>query len=105
MLHAGIAAVWSDWAFIGYRLSEINARVLEAIHAGEDLRPDHATERLVTRIRAAIVNVPRGNGSDHAALIERDPRITESAFIAVSAGGHVLGTCFHPFDRPSTSLL
>src|SRR5712692_1508540 len=105
MLHTGIATVRSDRAFISRGLGEINARVFEAIHAGENLRPDHATEWLVTGIGSAIVNVPRGNGGDHAILVEGYARIAERSLIAVGTGGHVLGTCFHPLDRPSASFL
>ena len=105
MLHTGIAAVRSDRAFIGHSLSEINAGIFEAIHPGENLRPDHATQRLVTGISATVINVPRGNGSDHVILIQRHSRVTEGALIAVGAGGHVLGACFHPFNRPSPSFL
>src|SRR6266513_1833574 len=59
MLHAGISAIGTDGAFVGYCLTEINAGILEAIYAGKNLRPDHAPEWLVSRICAAIVDVPR----------------------------------------------
>src|SRR5438132_13063553 len=58
VLHPGVSAVWTDGAFVGYCMTEINAGILEAIYAGKNLRPDHAHEWLVCRISGAIVDVP-----------------------------------------------
>ena len=57
MLHARIAAIGPYGALVADRLGEINARILEAIDAGKNLRPNDAAERLVARISAAIINM------------------------------------------------
>ena len=57
MLHARVTAVGANGAFVADRLGEINARILEAIDAGKNLRPDDAAERLVARISAAIIDM------------------------------------------------
>ena len=105
MLHARISAVGSNRTFVSDRLHEIDARVLEAVDAGKYLRPDDAAEGLVTGISAAVVYVARGDSRDHAVFGEGDASVAEGALIAVRAGGHVLGACFHPFNGPSTSFL
>src|SRR2546426_11497116 len=96
MLHAGISAIGTDGAFVGYCLTEINAGILEAIYAGKNLRPDHAPEWLVSRICAAIVDVPRDNRSNHAGSIQRNPGVAKRWFIFIRARGHMLSSCFDP---------
>src|SRR5207245_11468314 len=96
MLHAGISAIGTDGAFVGYCLTEINAGILEAIYAGKNLRPDHAPEWLVSRICAAIVDVPRDNRSNHAGSIQRNPGFAKSSFISMRPRSPVLGPPFPP---------
>src|SRR5262250_2343772 len=105
MLHARVATIGADWAFVGDGLSEINACALETINAGKNLRPDDAAQRFVSRISTAIVNVARTDGGDHAVLIERHTRVAEGALVAMSAGSHVLGAGFNPLDCASSGLL
>src|SRR2546425_12621857 len=102
MLHAGISAIGTDGAFVGYCLTEINAGILEAIYAGKNLRPDHAPEWLVSRICAAIVDVPRDNRSNHAVSFQRNPGVPKSSFFFLRARGHVPGAGFHPPYRVSS---
>src|SRR3989442_9461673 len=96
MLHAGISAIGTDGAFVGYCLTEINAGILEAIYAGKNLRPDHAPEWLGSRVCAPIVDVPRDNRSNRAVSIQRNPGVAQNSFISMRARGHVLGTRFPP---------
>src|SRR5207302_3176138 len=104
MLHARVTAVGANRAFVADRLGEINARVLEAIDAGKNLRPDDAAERLVARISAAIVYVARSDGSDDAIFIERHAGVAEGALVAVGAGSHVLRAALHPLHRLAAGL-
>src|SRR5437879_12536490 len=105
MLHAGISAIGTDGAFVGYCLTEINAGILEAIYPGKNLRPDHAPEWLVSRICAAIVDVPRDNRSNHAVSMQRNPAVAKRSFSSMPARGHVLGAGFRPLDRVRSGLL
>src|SRR5580698_9569435 len=104
MLHTGVPAVGADGAFVGDGLREINAGILEAIHAGKYLRPNDAAQRFVARIGAAIVNVARGDGSDHTVLVEGDAGVAESSLVAVGARSDVFGPRLHPFHRASVSF-
>ena len=104
VLHAGVAAIGADRTFVGDRLREIDARILEAINAGKHLRPDHAAQRLVARIGAAVVDVAGREGGDHAVLVEGDSSVAESSLIAVGARSDVLGARFHPLDRASAGF-
>src|SRR5438094_9082191 len=105
VLHPGVSAVWTHRAFVGHSLAEVNARVLESIHPGKDLSPDHAAERFIARISAAIVDVPRDNRSNHAVSIQPNPGVAKSSFISMRARGHVLGARFHPLYRVSSGFL
>src|SRR5579863_7237305 len=105
MLHTRISAVRADRTFVRHGLREVDAGVLEAIDTRENLRPDHATQRFVSRIRAAVVDMPRLYCRDDAVRIECDERVTKSPLVAMSARRHVLGTCFHPLYRTTTRFL
>ena len=105
MLHARVAAVGPNGTLVGHRLAEVDANVLQAIRGGRHLRPDDAAQRLVARIGAAVVDVPRIDREDHAILVERDPRVAEGALVAVRARGHVLGARLGPLDRARRSAL
>ena len=105
VLHARIAAIGADRTLVGDRLREIDAGILETIDAGKHLRPDHAAQRLVARISAAIVDMPRVNRGDDAILVQRDAGVAKGPFVAVRARSHVLGARFHPLDGTPASLL
>src|SRR5277367_2109446 len=105
VLHARVSAIGADWTFIRDRLSEVDPRILKAIHSRKYLRPDHASQRLVARISAAIINMSRDQAGDHTVLIKRDPGIAEGPFIAMGARRNVFGARLHPFHRSSASLL
>src|SRR6266853_1406456 len=104
MLHARVSAIGADGTLVGDSLPEIDASVLETIHATENLRPDHATQGLIARIGTTIVDVSRVDGGDDAALVEGYARVAEGALIAVSARNHVLGAGLDPLDGSSTGL-
>ena len=91
VLHARIAAIGADGTLVGDDLREVDAQIFQAIGCRRDLRPDDAAQRLIARISAAVVDVPRVDGKDDAVLVERDARVAEGALVAVRAGGHVLG--------------
>src|SRR5260370_34346444 len=81
------------------------AGVLETVHARETLRPDNATEGLVAGIRSAIVDMSRGDGGNHSIFVEGHAGVAKGAFIAVRAGGIVLGPCFDPLHGSATCFL
>src|SRR5579863_7897650 len=85
VLHPRIPAIGADRTLIRNCLYKVDTRILEAIHAREHLRPDYATERLVPRISAAVINVSRRQPGDDAILIERNSRVAKGAFVAVGA--------------------
>src|SRR6267378_5247782 len=105
MLHARIAPIGANWAFVGDGLGEVNACILEAVDTGEDLGPDDASQWFVAWIGSAVVNVARRDRGDHTFVVQRDARVTKSAFVAVSARSHVLGAGFNPLDRTPPGLL
>src|SRR6266568_973532 len=104
MLHPRIAAVWADGTLVGDGLREIDTRILETVDAGKDLCPNHATERLVARVRAAVVDVPRSDPCDNSVPIEGHARVAKRALVPVGAGNVVLRACFDPFHRPPAGL-
>src|SRR5207245_8656683 len=59
VLHARITPIGANGTFVGDRLPEIDASVLEPIYTTENLRPDHAAQGLIARIGAAVVDVSR----------------------------------------------
>src|SRR5438876_11161589 len=85
VLHPGVSAVWTDGAYVGYCLTEINAGILEAIYAGKNLRRDHAPDRLVVRICAAIVDVARESRGNRAVSVARIPGGPERAVPSMRA--------------------
>src|SRR5713226_7859513 len=104
MLHPRIAAVRADGTLVGDGLREIDTRILETVDAGKDLCPNHATERLVAGIRAAVVDVPRSDPCDNSVPIEGHARVAKRALVPVGAGNVVLRACFDPFHGPSAGL-
>src|SRR4051812_31556509 len=98
VLHARISTIGTDGTLIRDDLSEIDARILEPVDARKDLRPDHATERLIARVSAAVVKVSRLNAGDHAIRVQGDTRIEERTLVPVRARLHVLGTSLCPLD-------
>jgi hypothetical protein len=85
MLHARVSAIRADGTFIRDCLAEIDASILESIDPAENLRPDHATQRLIARVSAAVINVARGEGGDDAVFVESDTRVAEGALVAMGA--------------------
>src|SRR5262249_48310859 len=104
VLHPRVAAVRSHGTLIGHHLREVDAATLEAIGTGKHLRPDDTTQGLVARIGAAIVDMARSDGSDHAVLAKSDARVAEGALVALAAGGHVFGPRLHPLAGPPAGL-
>ncbi len=102
VLHARVAAIGAHGTLICDRLRKIYAGVLETVHARENLGPDDATEGLVPGIRSAIVDMPRGDGGNHPVFVEGHTGVAKGAFIAVRAGGIVLGARFDPLNGPAT---
>ena len=82
----------------------VNANILHTVCGGKHLRPNHATERLVAREGAAIVDVFRINRQDDPVFVQRDASIKERAFVAVRARLHMLDARLGPFHRASPSL-
>ncbi len=105
MLHARVSAIRADGTLVGDRLREIDARVLEAIDARKNLRPDHAPERLVARKGSAVVVVLGIDGGNDAVLVESDARIAEGAFVAVGARNHVFGASLDPLNGTAAGFL
>src|SRR3989475_12096823 len=91
MLHAGISAIGTDGAFVGYCLTEINAGILEAIYAGKNLRPDHAREWRVVRLCAANIFRPRGNIRNYAIFFQRKPTVWKMSVIFKPLPCHMRG--------------
>ena len=79
-------------------------RFLKPIRCRRDLRPDDAAQRLIARISAAVVDVPRVDGKNDAVLVERDAGVAEGALVAVRARGHVLGARLRPLDGRALSF-
>src|SRR3981081_2545467 len=105
MLHARIAPIGANWAFVGDCLGKVNACSLKAVDTGKNLGPDDASQRFIAWIGPAIVNVARGDRGDHTLVVQCDACVTKSAFVAMSAGGHVLGARFNPLDGTPPGLL
>src|SRR6266481_1628434 len=104
VLHARVSAIGAYGTFVGDRLPEIDASVLETIYTTENLRPDHAAQRLIARVGTAVVDMARVDGGDDTLFVEGDARVSKSALVAVSARNHVLGAGFDPLDGPPTGL-
>ena len=104
MLHARIAAVRADGTLVRDHLGEIDAQVFQAVGRGRHLRPDHAAQRLVARISAAIVNVPGIDGENNAVFVERHARVAERPLVAMRARYHVLGARLRPLDGRAVGL-
>src|SRR5258708_29541401 len=104
VLHARVSAIGAYGTLVGDGLPEIDASVLEPIHATENLRPDHAAQRLIARVGTAVVDVSRVDRRDDAILVEGHACVSKSPLVAVSARNHVLGAGFDPLDGPSTGL-
>src|SRR6266404_5754552 len=104
VLHARITPIGANRTLVGDGLPEIDASVLEPIHATENLRPDHAAQRLIARVGTAVVDMARVDGGDDTLFVEGDARVSKSALVAVSARNHVLGAGFDPLDGPPTGL-
>src|SRR5260370_10133024 len=105
MLHARIAPIGADRAFVGDCLGKVNACILEAVDTWENLGPDDASQWFIAGIGSAVVDVARRDCADHTFVVQCDARVTKSAFVAVSAGSHVLGARFNPLDRTPPGLL
>ncbi len=105
MLHARIAPIGANWAFVGDCLGKVNACILETVDTWENLGPDDASQWFIAGIGSAIVNVARRDRGDHTLLVQCDARVTKSAFVAMSARGHVLGAGFNPLDGTPPGLL
>src|SRR5260370_3674595 len=105
MLHARIASIGANWAFVSDCLGKVNACILEAVDTWENLGPDDASQWFIAGIGSAIVNVARRDRGDHTLLVQCDARVTKSAFVAMSARGHVLGAGFNPLDGTPPALL
>src|SRR5215467_10240356 len=105
MLHAGVSAIGANRALVGENLRKLDAGVAESVGAAEDLRKDDATERLVARIGAAIIDVARGYRGDHAIFVESYFGVKESTLVAMRARNHMLRTGFDPLDRTASGFL
>ncbi len=99
-----VAAVRTHRTLVGHHLIHVDAHVLDAIRPGQHLCPDDAAQRLVPRIRSAIIDVPRIDGGDHSILIQRHTRIEKGALVAVRARLHVLGARLRPLHRAAAGL-
>ena len=100
MLHPRIAAIGPDRTLVAANLRHVEAHIPQAVCAGQNLRPDNAAERFVTRVGATIVHVAGFDGLDDAVFVERDARVEKCALIAVRARQHVLGACLGPLHGP-----
>lgn len=70
VLHARVAAVGPARRLVGADLREVDAHVAPAVAAGRHLRPDDAAERLVSRVRATVVDHPRVEAEHRAVALE-----------------------------------
>src|SRR5260370_37264280 len=96
VLHARVATIGAHGTLVCDRLRALYAGVLETVPAREHLRPDNAAKGLVAGIRSAIVDMSRGDGGNHSIFVDGHAGVAKGAFIAVRAGGIVLGPCFDP---------
>ena len=79
-------------------------RFFQPIRRGRYLRPDDAAQRLVTRVSAAIVDMPGIDREDNAVFVECHARVAKRAFVAVRARGHMLGARLRPLDGRAVSF-
>ena len=105
LLHARIPAVRHDRARVRDSLREVDTHVAQAIRRRQHLRPDHAAERLVARVRTAVVDMPRAHGGEDTIRIQRNLGVEVGAFVAMTRGEHVLRANLRPLHAPAVAFL
>ncbi len=83
VLHARVAAVRRDGGLVRRHLSELDANVAPAVHAGRHLRPDDAAERLVAQPGAGVVERLRPEPEQGAVVLDGHLGLEEPALVAV----------------------
>ena len=83
VLHARVAAVRRARRLVRRDLREVDADVPPLVHAGRDLRPDDAAERLVAQPGAGVVERLRPEAEQRAVVLDRDLGLVEPALVAV----------------------
>src|ERR1700723_3381163 len=97
MLHARVAAIRANRTLIRHNLRKIEARILETIRTGKNLRPNNATKRFVARKCPTIVDMTRLDRRNYAVFIERYARIKKRPLVAMRASQQMLGARLSPF--------
>src|SRR5215467_3321478 len=101
LLHPRVSAVGPHRALVRHDLGEIDAHVPDPVYTWKHLCPDNATQRLVTRVRAAVVYMARIDGGDHTLFIQSHAGVVEGPLVTMGAGLHMFGAGFGPLDGPA----
>ena len=100
VLHARVAAVGRHGRLVRDDLRVLDADVAPAVHAGRDLHPDRAAERLVAQEGAGVVERLAAEAEHLAVGLDRHLDVLEPALVAVRHRLVEVGARLRPLHRP-----